>query len=45
VKFIYKFLPESGCDVDNSVVTLRLPTEVEVSTKGVHTCDPRGTVN
>ncbi len=45
VKFSYRFLPESGCYVDNSVVTLRLPTEVEVSTKVVHTCDPRSTVN
>lgn len=40
VKFDYKILPESGCDVDNSVVMLRLPAEVEVSTKAVHTCDP-----
>jgi len=40
VKFNYKILPESGCSVDNSVVMLRLPIEVEVSTKGVHTCDP-----
>jgi Gram-negative bacterial TonB protein C-terminal len=45
VKFNYRILPESGCYVDNSVVMLRLPTEVEVSTKGVHTCDPTGTVN
>ena len=44
VKFSYRILPESGCYVDNSVVMLRLPTEVEVSTKGVHTCDPRSNV-
>jgi hypothetical protein len=40
VKFNYRILPDSGCDMDNSVVMLRLPVEVEVSTKGVHTCDP-----
>jgi hypothetical protein len=40
VRFNYRFLPESGCYVDNSVVMLRLPAEIEVSTKRVHTCDP-----
>jgi Gram-negative bacterial TonB protein C-terminal len=45
VRFSYRFLHESGCYVDNSVVMLRLPTEVEVSTKRVHTCDPTRTVN
>jgi hypothetical protein len=45
VKFSYSILSESGCYVDNSVVMLRLPTEVEISTKGVHTCDPASTVN
>jgi hypothetical protein len=44
VKFSYRILPESGCYLDNSVVMLRLPTEVEVSTKGVRTCDPRNNV-
>jgi hypothetical protein len=40
VKFNYRILPESVCYLDNSVVMLRLPTQVEVSTKGVHPCDP-----
>jgi hypothetical protein len=44
VKFTYRILADSGCYVDNSVVMLRLPSEVEVSTKGVHTCDPRTNV-
>jgi hypothetical protein len=38
--FRYKILPQSECDIDNGTVLLRLPTEVEVSAKGVQTCDP-----
>jgi hypothetical protein len=38
--FRYKMLPESECDMDSGTVLLRLPTEVEVSAKGVQTCDP-----
>lgn len=38
--FRYKILPQSECDMDNGTVLLRLPTEVEVSAKGVQTCDP-----
>ena len=38
--FRYKMLPESECEMDNGTVLLRLPTEVEVSAKGVQTCDP-----
>jgi hypothetical protein len=40
VTFRYKILPQSECDIDNGTVLLRLPTEVEVSAKGVQTCDP-----
>ncbi len=38
--FRYKMLPESECEMDSGTVLLRLPTEVEVSAKGVQTCDP-----
>jgi hypothetical protein len=40
VTFQYKMLPGDQCDADNGEVTLRLPTEVEVSAKGIETCDP-----
>jgi hypothetical protein len=40
VTFLYKMLPESECGMDNGTVLLRLPAEVEVSAKGVQTCDP-----
>jgi hypothetical protein len=40
VTFHYKMLPESECEADNGTVLLRLPTEVEVTAKGVQTCDP-----
>jgi len=40
VTFVYKMLPESECSMDNGTVLLRLPTKVEVSAKGVQTCDP-----
>ena len=38
--FRYKMLPESECEMDSGTVLLRLPTEVEVSARGVQTCDP-----
>jgi hypothetical protein len=38
--FRYKLLPDFVCDLDNPIVLLRLPLEVEVSTKGLKTCDP-----
>ncbi|PYT57320.1 MAG: hypothetical protein DMG35_20485 [Acidobacteria bacterium] len=38
--FRYKMLPESECAMDSGTVLLRLPTEVEVSARGVQTCDP-----
>lgn len=38
--FQYKLLSESECDMDNGVVTLRLPTEVQVTAKTWQTCDP-----
>jgi Gram-negative bacterial TonB protein C-terminal len=38
--FRYKLLPEFVCEADNPTVLLRLPLEVEVSTKGLKTCDP-----
>jgi Gram-negative bacterial TonB protein C-terminal len=40
VTFLYKMLPESACEMDNGTVLLKLPTVVEVSAKGVQTCDP-----
>jgi hypothetical protein len=38
--FRYRMLPESECEIDSGTVLLRLPTEVEVSAKGIQTCDP-----
>ncbi len=38
--FRYRLLPESVCEADNPTVLLRLPLEVEVTTKGMTTCDP-----
>ena len=38
--FRYKMLPESECGMDSGTALLRLPTEVELSAKGVQTCDP-----
>jgi|GEM_PF-1967134 len=38
--FRYKMLSESECEMDSGTVLLRLPTEVEVSARGVQTCDP-----
>jgi hypothetical protein len=38
--FRYRLLPEFVCEIENPTVLLRLPYEVEVSTKGLKTCDP-----
>ena len=38
--FQYKLLSESECDMDNGLVTLHLPTDVQVTAKGWQTCDP-----
>ena len=38
--FRYQMLPESACVMDSGTVLLRLPAEVEVTAKGVRTCDP-----
>jgi hypothetical protein len=40
VTFRYKLLPEFACEIDNGTVVLRLPLEVEVTAKGIQTCDP-----
>lgn len=37
--FRYKLLPNFVCLPDNGTVVLRLPLEVEVSAKGIQTCD------
>ncbi len=39
-RFQYKLLSESECDMDDGVVTLHLPTEVQVTAKTWKTCDP-----
>jgi hypothetical protein len=38
--FRYTVLPESACELDNGTVVLHLPTEAEITVKGVQTCDP-----
>ena len=38
--FRYKVLSESECKMDSGTVLLMLPTAVEVTAKGVRTCDP-----
>lgn len=38
--FRYTLLPDLVCEADNPTVLLRLPLEVEVTAKGVKTCDP-----
>jgi hypothetical protein len=42
--FRYKLLPDLACLADNGTVVLRLPLEVEVSAKGIQTCDPSSQV-
>jgi len=36
----YKLLPDIACEFDDGTVVMRLPLEVEVSAKGIKTCDP-----
>lgn len=40
VTFQYHMTPESLCEIDNPIVTLRLPSSIEIVAKGVRTCDP-----
>jgi hypothetical protein len=42
--FRYKLLPDFARLPDNGTVVLRLPLEVEVSAKGIKTCDPSSQV-
>lgn len=42
--FRYKLLPDSVCKFENPTVLLRLPLDVEVTAKGVKTCDPSTTI-
>lgn len=42
--FRYRLLPDFGCEADNGTVVLHLPFEVEVSAKGIKTCDPSSEV-
>jgi hypothetical protein len=44
VTYRYKLLPDFACLADNGTVVLRLPLEVEVSAKGIQTCDPSSQV-
>ena len=37
--FRYKLLPEWACDAENPTVVLHLPHEIEVTAKGMKTCD------
>ncbi len=38
--FQYKLLSQSECDMDNGVVTLHLPTDVQVTARTWQSCDP-----
>lgn len=40
VTFRYRVLAESSCDMDNGRVVLNLPTQVEITAKGLKTCEP-----
>jgi TonB-like protein len=40
VRFQYRIVPEPQCFADSGTVSLRLPTEVEITVKSVWTCDP-----
>jgi hypothetical protein len=40
VNFQYRIEDEFSCAFENSSVILHIPSEVQISTKGVHTCDP-----
>jgi|SRR5208282_4494393 len=40
VTFEYRIEEPAGCNFDNATVVLHMPLEVQISAKGVHTCDP-----
>jgi outer membrane biosynthesis protein TonB len=40
VTFEYRIEEPAGCSIDNGTVVLHLPLDVQISAKGVHTCDP-----
>ncbi len=40
VAFRYRIEEEASCAYENSSVILYLPSEVQISAKGIHTCDP-----
>jgi len=42
--FRYKLLPERVCDAENPTVVLHLPLEIEVTAKGMKTCDSFGEI-
>jgi hypothetical protein len=41
VTFDYRIEGESACTIGNASVVLHLPSEIQISVKGVYTCDPR----
>lgn len=41
--FRYKLLPQSSCDLDDGLVKLQLPKDVEVDASPWQTCDPSAT--
>jgi len=42
--FRYRLLPDSVCEFENPTILLRLPLDVEVTAKGLKTCDPTGEI-
>ena len=44
VTFDYRIEEPAGCSVNNSTAVLRMPSDVQISAKGVHTCDPASKV-
>jgi hypothetical protein len=44
VTFEYRIEEPGVCSVENSNVVLHMPLHVEISAKGVHTCDPASVV-
>jgi len=41
IHFEYQIDEPGSCSVENSTVTLRLPEDVQIKGRRVHTCDPR----
>lgn len=39
-RFQYRIEEPAQCDIGNASVVLHMPMNVEISTPGVHTCDP-----